>query len=54
MQGAATSVAPVFKFWIYLTVKVVSYSNRLPSEVVESPFLEAFKSRLDNYLEQEC
>ena len=31
----------------FLTVKVVRHWNRLPSEVVNAPSLEAFKARLD-------
>ncbi|KGL79052.1 hypothetical protein N309_01267, partial [Tinamus guttatus] len=32
---------------IFLTVRVTEHRNRLPREVVESPSLEIFKTRLD-------
>ena len=31
----------------FFTQRVVTHWNRLPSEVVDAPFLEAFKARLD-------
>ena len=31
----------------FVTVRVVRHGNRLPSEVVDAPSLEAFKARLD-------
>jgi len=31
----------------FFTVRVVTHWNRLPSEVVDAPSLEAFKARLD-------
>jgi len=31
----------------YFTVRGVTHWHRLPSEVVDAPFLEAFKARLD-------
>lgn len=34
----------------YFTVRVVRHWNRLPSEVVDAPSLEAFKARLDGAL----
>ena len=34
----------------FFTVRVVRHWNRLPSEVVNAPFLEAFKARLDGAL----
>ena len=34
----------------FVTVRVVRHGNRLPSEVVDAPSLEAFKARLDGAL----
>ena len=33
--------------WKFFTQRVVTCWNRLPREVVNAPFLEAFKARLD-------
>ena len=32
---------------MFFTQRVVTHWNRLPKEVVDAPFLEAFKARLD-------
>ena len=34
----------------FFTERVVTHWNRLPSEVVDAPSLEAFKARLDEAL----
>ena len=34
----------------FFTVRVTEHWNRLPREVLESPSLEIFKTRLDAYL----
>ncbi|KFV81831.1 hypothetical protein N308_05035, partial [Struthio camelus australis] len=34
----------------FFTVRVTEHGNRLPREVVESPWLEIFKTRLDAIL----
>ena len=31
----------------FFTQRMVTYWNRLPKEVVDAPFLEAFRTRLD-------
>ena len=32
---------------MFFTQRMVTYWNRLPKEVVDAPYLEAFKARLD-------
>ena len=34
----------------FFTVRVMEHWNRLPSELVDFPFLEVFKTHLDAYL----
>ncbi|KFZ60486.1 hypothetical protein N321_01990, partial [Antrostomus carolinensis] len=34
----------------FFTVRLTEHCNRLPREVVESPSLETFKTRLDAFL----
>jgi len=34
----------------FYTMRVVRHWNRLPSKVVDAPYLEAFKARLDGAL----
>jgi len=34
----------------FFTLRSVEHWNRLPIEVVDSPFLEIFKTHLDTYL----
>lgn len=34
----------------FFTMRMVKYQNRLTKEFVESPFLVAFRSRLDKHL----
>ena len=34
----------------FFTVRVLRHWNRLPSEVVDTPYLEAFKANLDGVL----
>ena len=36
---------------MFLTVRMVRHWNRLPVELVEPPFLETFKVRLDGTLQ---
>ena len=34
----------------FFTVRLATHWNRLPSKVVDAPYLEAFKARLDRAL----
>ena len=36
------------------TVRVVRLWDRLPSKIVDAPFLEVFKARLDGALSERC
>jgi len=38
----------------FFSFRVVNLWNRLPSDVVSAPSVNAFKSRLDNYLKDFC
>ena len=53
MANSFTSNQDTFRLDIskkFFTMRVVRHWNRLPRDVVDAPFLEAFKARLDGAL----